>query len=275
MLKDIDSDTLTREVEKEDNLGYDQVKSKLLSRKNRTMDAFSICQLAKEALESETQAEILYYSLENEVKRNLPNYYPESHYNEALPKIIEGVKRNIQRFPTVYKIDVNNLDSSDQEQTQLLEKKLINFFTTIAKRKCIDVYRPHKKDPKNISSDQPVNDDDENYTVGETIAENKPTGLDKILQDQLIKIGAKLEQYILTDPNDELKNQKIGKLPKETDYQELLKLFFLDGLTVAQISRKLDISNQTLYSQLKIDLKRNNCLRFIQQKAIELGYIKE
>jgi DNA-directed RNA polymerase specialized sigma24 family protein len=274
MLKDIDSNTLTREAEKEDNLDYDQVKSKLLSRKNKTMDAFSICQLAKEALVSGDKAENLYHALENEVKKNIPNYYPESHYNEALPKIIEGVKRNIQRFPTTYKIDVNNLNCSDQDQTQLLKKKLINFFTTIAIRKCIEVYRRHKNDPDTISTNQPVNDD-KNYTVEETIAENKPTGIDKILQDQLIKIGAKLEQYILTDPNDELKNQKIGKLPKETDYQELLKLFFLDGLTVAQISRKLDISNQTLYSQLKIDLKRNNCLRFIQQKAIELGYIKE
>jgi DNA-directed RNA polymerase specialized sigma24 family protein len=163
---------------------------------------------------------------------------------------------------------------------QLLRKKLVSFFMIIVIRRCIDIWRknnktknPAKKTPKSL--DEPIKNDPDNLTLGDTLANQNLEGIEKIIEETIkqkrLNIGEKIKVYIETDPEDKLKNCYVrGR--QDVNCQILLKLRLLEDYTLQEIADYFqpEVPLQTIKSRFD-----RHCFPMIQKIAIAFGYEKD
>jgi hypothetical protein len=133
------------------------------------MDDASLCQLIREALHSPKKAEALGFAIDQlpEIKRYLgKGWLP--YYDEALPITERDVKRNINRFPQMYRLNLETVNCQNPSEAANVRECFIKWVKMILKRDCQDVKRRQDRQPRIVSMSDPIGEDD-GLTIEETI----------------------------------------------------------------------------------------------------------
>jgi DNA-directed RNA polymerase specialized sigma24 family protein len=232
------------------------------------MDNSLLCQLIRDALCNEQRAEALALAIDQipEIKVYLgTGWLP--YYDKALPTTIRDICKNIQRFPTMYKLDIQNLDCQNPQDAATIRKYFIKWVLIILRRDCYDVKRSQSNRPRQVSINEPIKSENGQRTVEDTIADPGITGILKLENEELKDIAQQIENYINTDPDNKLKNCH-PRNNRDLNCQVLLRLKLLEQKTTKEITQELNAREQTVYDRL-----RNSCLPLIKQiTQEELGY---
>ncbi|NJP08491.1 MAG: hypothetical protein HC866_02600 [Leptolyngbyaceae cyanobacterium RU_5_1] len=190
------------------------------------------------------------------VAQRLPGIYKSSHqdYSAALSLTWEYVCKNINSF---------------QAKTASLEEDVVKWINGYLYWRIRDM---HSKS-QDISLDEPFGTDDSNPgTRRDFVADpDVPLGLD--LLDRAIqknqdlhrqRLGLQLMRYIQQDPDEELQRCHLRQYPDCNCQFLALRLLLKDPPDrIADISRQLGISNQTLYASWK-----KKCLPLLREIAL-------
>lgn len=131
------------------------------------MDDASLCQLIREALHSPEKAETLALAIDQlpEVKRYLDKGW-QPYYDEALPMTERDVNRNINRFPQMYRLNLETVNCQNPSEAANVRKCFIRWVMMILRRDCRDVKRRVNR-PVVISDNTPIGED--GSTIGDRI----------------------------------------------------------------------------------------------------------
>jgi len=161
------------------------------------MDDASLCKLIREALHSPQRAEALGFAIDQlpEIKRYLDKGWLP-YYDEALPMTERDVKRNINRFPQMYRLNLESVNCQNPSEAANVRKHFVRWVMMILKRDCYDVKRRRDKQPRIVSMSETIGGED-GLTIEETIdstqtlnADEIPTleGLDNLIdQEELLE----------------------------------------------------------------------------------------
>lgn len=174
------------------------------------MDDASLCQLIREALHDPKKAEALAFAIDHlpEVKRYLDKGW-QPYYDEALPMTERDVNRNINRFPQMYRLNLESVNCQNPSEAANVRKRFVSWVMMILTRDCYDVKRRVNR-PVVISINTPIGD---GLTIAETIDSTQPLNpndipplgeLDKIIaeeellknQEELALMGRLLEENL-------------------------------------------------------------------------------
>lgn len=233
------------------------------------MDDASLCQLIREALRDPEQAEALALAIDQlpEIKRYLgPGWLP--YYDEALPITERDVKRNINRFHQMKRLNLETVDCQNASETAIVRQQFISWVKMILTADCKDVKRRRDKQPSSVSmSDRQGGED--SLTIEETIADDLTlSGIKQILERERRSLGRQMKRYIEEDPEMRLRNCRPRNRPTANCQIFSQKLLLEEPpLNPRQVAKELDIPEQTVY-----DRWRNYCLPLLREIARELGY---
>ena len=187
--------------------------------------------------------------------QQLPGLYRSSHQNypEAFNRTLEWASKNIQNF----------------SPTSSWEKSFVIWINGYLKWRVRDLYIADNK-YQNESIDKPINDDEgQSTTLGDKLPANTLSLLEiKIAELQQAKRqrqGIAVQKYIKTDPEEKLKKSHPKKHP-ECNCHVLAIRLLLEEQKISNISREVNISNQTLYSHWK-----RKCLPLLQEISSKFG----
>lgn len=199
------------------------------------------------------------------VVQKLPKLKKSNHpnYLDALNLTWEWFIKNIDKF----EYDPNSLE--------LVERRLTHWINGYLGWRIRDLYTSDDKYKYN-SLDEPIGDDEDNRTLGDTISDTQNNRNKNITQDiieneqqeKIQRIGLKVESYIENDPDNKLKQCHPKENPK-CNAQVLAQRMLLKEPPdkLKPISREMDIKYQTLVSFWK-----RKGLPLLQEIVIELGY---
>ncbi|MDJ0518326.1 MAG: hypothetical protein QNJ74_19430 [Trichodesmium sp. MO_231.B1] len=187
--------------------------------------------------------------------QQLPGLYRSSHQNypEAFNRTLEWASKNIQNF----------------QPGSSWEKSFVIWINGYLKWRVRDLYIADNK-YENESIDKPINDDEgQSTTLGEKLPANTLSLLEmKIAELQQAKRerqGLAVQEYIKKDPEEKLKTSHPRKHP-ECNCHILAIRLLLEEKRISNISREINISNQTLYSHWK-----RKCLPLLQEISSKFG----
>lgn len=195
--------------------------------------------------------------------QKLPKLLKSSHiyYLEALDKTFEWLCKNICKF------------EPPLEDSRPFEQGLTRWINAYLRYRVKDVNKPTSND---ISFDQPMSQDDENFTLLDLLPETPKTpNLDNIeryieqwQKENTEKIFLKFEIYVEQDKKRRLRNCHPTEYP-DCHCQMLCQRILLQNPPekMAAISREFDINYQTLRSHWN-----RNCKPLLQDILQELGY---
>ncbi|MEZ2232571.1 hypothetical protein [Microcoleus sp.] len=137
------------------------------------MDDASLCQLIREALHSPEKAETLALAIDHlpEIKRYLDKGW-QPYYDEALPVTERDVKRNINKFPQNYRLNLETTDCKNPSDAGNVRKKFISWVMMILNRDCYDVKRGQKNRQRTVSLSDPAGIN-QGGTIEDTIADQQ------------------------------------------------------------------------------------------------------
>lgn len=236
------------------------------------MDDASLCQLIREALHSPEKAEALGFAIDHlpEVKRRLnQGWLP--YYDEALPITERDVKRNINRFPQRYSLNLETVNCQNPSEAAKVRECFINWVMMILKTDCKDVKRGRKS--KTVSTSETIGGN-EDLTIEDTIADDLTlTGISRLLQKERHSLAGKIRRYIEEDPEMKLRNCH-PRNNANLDCQLLSRklLFEEPPLNPRQVAKELTTPEKTIPEQTVYDRWRNYCLPLLRRIARELGY---
>lgn len=133
------------------------------------MDDASLCQLIREALHDPKKAEALAFAIDHlpEIKRYLDKGW-QPYYDEALPMTERDVNRNINRFPQMYRLNLESVNCQNPSEAANVRRCFIRWVMMILKRDCYDVKRGQKNRPRIVSTSETIGGED-GLTIEETI----------------------------------------------------------------------------------------------------------
>lgn len=157
------------------------------------MDDASLCQLIREALHSPEKAEALGFAIDHlpEVKRYLDKGWLP-YYDEALPITEKDVKRNINQFPQMYRLNLETVNCQNPSEAANVRECFIKWVKMILKRDCQDVKLRRDRQPRIISMSETIGGED-GLTIEETIDSRQTlnpndvpplNGLDQIIAEE-------------------------------------------------------------------------------------------
>ncbi len=187
--------------------------------------------------------------------QQLPGLYRSSHQNypEAFNRTLEWASKNIQNF----------------SPSSSWEKSFVIWINGYLKWRVRDLYIADNK-YENESIDKPINDDEgQSTTLGEKLPANTLSLLEiKIAELQQAKRqrqGLAVQEYIKKDPEEKLKKSHPRKHP-ECNCHVLAIRLLLEEQKISNISREVNISNQTLYSHWN-----RRCIPLLQEISKKFG----
>lgn len=231
------------------------------------MDNTALCKLILQALQSAEAAEILALAIDQipEIKLYLgEGWLP--YYDQALPVTIRDIHRNINRFPPLYQLNLEDTGCDDPVKAEEVRKYFIKWVVMILKRDCHDIKR--SRPPRNYSMEEPIGSGEGSLTRGDILPDLRLSGIEALLEDELRGICRQIREYIQKDPDSQLQNCHVRDRP-DVNCQVLLQLRFLSEprLTLDEIAKRLQSPLQTIKSRLE-----RSCLPLIKHIALELGY---
>jgi hypothetical protein len=161
------------------------------------MDDASLCQLIREALHSPEKAETLALAIDQlpEVKRYLDKGWLP-YYDEALPVTERDVKRNINKFPQIYRLNLETTDCQNASETAIVRKRFISWVMMILSRDCYDVKRGQKNRPKTVSLSDPAGIN-QGGTIEDTIPDTQSlSSLEIILAEEELQENQQQEKEL-------------------------------------------------------------------------------
>lgn len=188
--------------------------------------------------------------------QQLPGLYRSSHpdYLQAFNRTLEWVAQNLKSFVP---------------RPPSVEKSLVVWINGYLRWRVRDLYA---SDRLYESLDRPLSNDEGEFT---TVGEQLPTSQLSLLERKIAELqeakrqsqGRAIEKYIREDPQEQLANSHPKKYPQ--CHCQLLAIELLleqPPNKISNISRELNISNQTLYSHWK-----KKCLPILQEIALSFG----
>lgn len=238
------------------------------------MDDASLCQLIREALHSPEKAEILAFAIDQfpEVKRYLGQGWMP-YYDEALPVTERDVKRNINKFSTMYRLNLETVNCQNHSEAANVRKCFISWVKMILKRDCQDVKRRRDKQPAPVSTSAHKGGED-SLTIEETIADDLTlSGIKLILERERRSLARQMKCYIEEDPEMRLRNCH-PRNNANLDCQLLSQKLLLEEppLNPRQVAKELTAPEKKMPEQTVYDRWRNYCLPLLRTIARELGY---
>ncbi|MEG4272010.1 MULTISPECIES: hypothetical protein [unclassified Microcoleus] len=161
------------------------------------MDDASLCQLIREALHSPEKAEILAFAIDQlpEVKRYLDKGWLP-YYDEALPVTERDVKRNINKFPQIYRLNLETTDCQNASETAIVRKRFISWVMMILRLDCYDVKRGQKNRPRTVSLSDPAGIN-QGGTIEDTIPDKQSlNGIGTLIADEELQENQQQEQEL-------------------------------------------------------------------------------
>lgn len=232
------------------------------------MDDASLCQLIREALHDPKKAEALAFAIDHlpEIKRYLDKGW-QPYYDEALPMTERDVNRNINRFPQMYRLNLETVNCQNPSEAANVRKCFIRWVMMILRRDCRDVKRRVNR-PRIVSTSETIGGED-GLTIEETIADDLTrSGIKLILERERRSLARQMKCYIEEDPEMRLRNCH-PRNNANLDCQLLSQKLLLEEphLNRRQVAKELGVPEQTVY-----DRWRNYCLPLLRIIARELGY---
>ena len=235
----------------------------------------SLCQLIKQALQDSEKdrdihnaVEVLALAIDQlpEVKVYLSQGWLP-YYDEALPMTMRDVKRNINKFPQAYGLNMASVNCQNPSEANQVRKSFIKWVIMILKRDCYDVRRRRDKQPQVFSTSDLV--EGEVFLVDNSLAiEKYAITMDRLIQQEQLSIVEELKLYIEQDPEEKLQNSH-PRGRADCNCQVLSQRILLDNFPseIKNIAKELNIPYQTLLTHWK-----RNCLPLLRKIAINLGY---
>lgn len=218
---------------------------------------YQICCLLKTGLleqnnrkkESAREALSLLIDQISEVKQYLDEGL-RPYLDEALKITESDIKRNLDKFPVRYRLDIEDLDCKNQSDAGKVKKSFIRWTMMVLKADCIDVRR---RKFRQVSLDAPRGKETENISLIDTIAAPTLRGLDNLIAKETNQITRKIKEYIDTDPEGKLKKSHPRKRP-ECNCQILMQMRLLADppVEMKQIVKQLQVPSATVYERVKI-----------------------
>jgi len=219
---------------------------------------YQICCLLKTGLleqnnikkESAREALSLLIDQISEVKQYLDEGL-RPYLDEALKITESDIKRNLDKFPVRYRLDIEDLDCQNQSDVGKVKKSFIRWTMMVLKADCIDVRRGRKLPV--VSLDAPRGKDTESMTLGETIAAPTLSAIDNLISKETKDLAGIIREYIDTDPQGRLKKSYPRKRP-ECNCQILMQMRLLADppVEMKQIVKQLQVPSATVYERVKI-----------------------
>ncbi|WP_341735342.1 hypothetical protein [Microcoleus sp. CAWBG640] len=237
------------------------------------MDDASLCQLIREALHSPQKAETLALAIDHlpEIKRYLDKGW-QPYYDEALPMTERDVNRNINRFPQMYRLNLESVNCQNPSEAANVRRCFISWVMMILRRDCYDVKRRVNR-PRIVSTSETIGGED-SLTIEETIADDLTlSGIKLILERERRSLARQMKCYIEEDPEMRLRNCH-PRNNANLDCQLLSQKLLLEEppLNPRQVARELTTPEKTIPEQTVYDRWRNYCLPLLRIIARELGY---
>ena len=171
------------------------------------MDDASLCQLIREALHDPKKAEALAFAIDQlpEVKRYLGQGWMP-YYDEALPMTERDVKRNINKFSPMYRLNLEAVNYQNSSEAANVRASFIKWVMMILKRDCQDVKRRRDKQRAPVSTSETIGGED-SLTIEETLADDLTlSGIKLILERERRSLARQMKCYIEEDPEMRLRN---------------------------------------------------------------------
>ena len=237
------------------------------------MDDASLCKLIREALHDPEKAEALALAIDHlpEVKRYLgKGWLP--YYDEALPMTERDVKRNINRFPQMYRLKLESVNCQNPSEAANVRKCFISWVMMILKRDCYDVKRGRDNRPRIVSTSNTIGGED-GTSIENNIPDPSLPEIEKILEGERDSLARQMRSYIEEDPDMRLRNCH-PRNNANLDCQLLSQKLLLEEppLNPRQVARELTTPEKTIPEQTVYDRWRNYCLPLLRTIARELGY---
>ncbi len=238
------------------------------------MDDASLCQLIREALHSPEKAETLALAIDQlpEVKRYLGQGWMP-YYDEALPVTERDVKRNINRFPPMYRLNLKTINCQNPSEAANVRASFIKWVMMILKRDCYDVKRQRDRRPPPVSMSDRIGGD-EGLIIGDTIADDLTlSGIKLILEKERRSLTRQMKRYIEEDPDMKLRNCH-PRNNSNLDCQLLSQKLLLEEppLNPRQLAKELTTPEKPVPEQTVYTRWQKFCLPLLRKIAIELGY---
>jgi hypothetical protein len=237
------------------------------------MDDASLCQLIREALHDPEKAEALALAIDQlpEIKRYLDKGWLP-YYDEALPMTERDVKRNINRFPQMYPLNLETANCQNPSEAANVRKHFVRWVMMILKRDCYDVKRRRDKQPRIVSMSETIGGEDGSKNEID-IPDITISGIKLLLQQERLFLARQMRSYIEEDPEMRLRNCH-PRNNANLDCQLLSQKLLLEEppLNPRQVARELTTPEKTIPEQTVYDRWRNYCLPLLRTIARELGY---
>ncbi|WP_341732339.1 hypothetical protein [Microcoleus sp. EPA2] len=239
------------------------------------IDDSSLCQLIKQALQDSegdrdlhNAVEVLALAIDQlpEVKAYLSQGWLP-YYDEALPMTMRDVKRNINKFPQMYRLNMASVNCENPSDAGKVRKMFIHWVIMILRRDCYDVKRQRDKQPQIFSTSDIVKG--EVFSLDNCVAMDQDiTTMDRLIQQEQRSLAVKLKRYIEQDPEEKLKNSH-PRGRADCNCQVLSQKILLDNFPseIKSIARELNIPYQTLLTHWN-----RKCLPILVELAKNLGY---
>jgi hypothetical protein len=232
------------------------------------MDDASLCRLIQEALHDPNRVEALALAIDQlpKIKADIGKGW-QPYYDKALPVTMRDIQRNINRFRQFYPLDLESVNCQNPAEVANVRKCFIKWVVIILKRDCQNVSRSKKNKLRDLSISDPI-DENENFTVGDTIADNLTlTGIKRLLEQERLFMGKKIKRYLEEDPERKLRNCHPRNSPHLNCQVIAQKLLIQEpSLNRRQLARELEVPEQTVYTRWN-----KYCLPLLLIIAKELG----
>lgn len=211
-----------------------------------SINSLSLCQLIREALSDRSKAAALALAIDQtpEIKVYLGKGL-QPYYDEALPMTMRDVERNIQKFPQMYKLNMESVNCQDSSDAEVVRKYFHRWVKMILKCDCLDVQR--RKMPRIISTSDSIGGVD-GLRIEDTIDGRRTFNL-----DEEIPTLEGLDGLIAQE--DLLENQKRAVL---------MMHLFLEN--IQNFSEKLTALLEGLSSCYPKDYPQANCYELIKRR---------
>ena len=167
------------------------------------MDNASLCQLIREALHSPEKAEALALAIDHlpEIKAYLYKDWPPSYdqvfkekiYDQAIKATMRDVKRNINRFPQMKRLNLETINCRNPDEAANIRKNFIGWVMMILKRDCIDEMRKLKNKIV-ISLNEPIS---EGWEIEDTIADRRNLNtIEVLITEEKLQENQKKEEEL-------------------------------------------------------------------------------
>lgn len=174
------------------------------------------------------------------------------YIEKALEKTEADVKKNLEKFPQSYRLDLNNLDCQNKSDANKIKKSFVRWTKMILKADCIDERRKRRK-ILTISLDAPVGDETGSKDLHEIIPTPTLSGLDRLFKEERKEIAIRIKNYIDIDPEGTLRNSHPRSRP-QCNCQILMQMHLLQEppATPKQIAQQVETPQPTVYERLRM-----------------------